>query len=229
MTAVRAIAPETMDDLTLAGHAAGGDADAARLVITRNNQRLYRAAWSILKNRAEAEEAVQEACLKAFAAMANFKGDSSLSTWLTRIVINEALGRRRTAERRRNQLKDRGVAVIEDYGEALMQGSRPTEAPDAAVIRRQLAGLLERAVASLPEAFRVVLVLRDIEDVSVEDTAEILQIPPQTVKTRLFRARRRLRVALDPDLNGALTETFQFAGSDCAALTAKVMARLGLA
>ncbi len=227
MTAAKAFDLDAADDMTLARHAAGGDADAARLVITRNNQRLFRAAWSILKNRAEAEEAVQEAYLKAFAAMASFKGASSLSTWLTRIVINEALGRRRASERRRSQLKDRGVAVIEDYGDALMQGSRSAEAPDAAVIRRQLAGLLERAVASLPEPFRVVLVLRDIEDVSVEDTAEILQIPPQTVKTRLFRARRRLRAALDPDLNGALAETFQFAGSDCAALTARVMARLG--
>jgi RNA polymerase sigma-70 factor (ECF subfamily) len=229
MTAANALALDTADDMTLAERASHGDAAAARLVITRNNQRLFRAAWSILKNRAEAEEAVQDGYLKAFAAMTGFKGESSLSTWLTRIVINEALTRRRSAERRARQLKARGVAVIEDYGEALMQGSRSGQDQDATVMRRQLAVMLERAIAGLPETFRTVLVLREIEGLSVEDTAEALQIPPETVKTRLFRARRRLRLALGPELGEALGQSFAFAGADCEALTRRVMARLGLA
>jgi RNA polymerase sigma-70 factor (ECF subfamily) len=228
MTAANAFALETADDATLAARASQRDAEAVRLITTRNNQRLFRAAWSILKNRAEAEEAVQEGYLKAFAAMAGFKGESSLSTWLTRIVINEAIGRRRAAERRRRQLNARGVAVMEEYSEALMRGSASSESQDAALIRRQMAGFLERAIAGLPEPFRLVLVMRDIEEMSVEETAEALQIPPQTVKTRLFRARRRLRLAMDPELREAAGQAFQFAGADCEAMTARVLRQLGL-
>jgi RNA polymerase sigma-70 factor (ECF subfamily) len=196
-----------------------------RVVTQRNNQRLFRAAFSILKNRAEAEEAVQEAYLKAFAAMDGFAGRSSLSTWLTRIAINEALARARRAERRARIEEEHQLVNLDTYREKFMASSDSARSPEANVMRRQLAKLLERAIGNLPELFRPVFVLRDIEGLSVEETSEVLQIPRETVKTRLLRARRRLQQELDPELREALHDTFPFAGANCEALTVKVLAR----
>jgi RNA polymerase sigma-70 factor (ECF subfamily) len=215
----------SLDDLQLARLCAGRDREAVRHVLTTNNQRLFRAAWSILKNRMEAEEAVQAAYVSAFSFIDRFEGRSSLSTWLTRIVINEALGRLRAARRRRSVLGAKGVPVLDAYREKLMAGSE-TAQPDAAVAGEQLRRLLERAIAGLPANFRTVFVLREIEGLSVNDTSEVLGIPPATVKTRLLRAKRHLQEALAPDVRDAFVGTFPFAGADCAALTERVMARL---
>ena len=227
MTALPKLDYASMGDGELARLCAGRDPAAVRHVLTANNQRLFRAAWSILKDRFEAEEAVQAAYVAAFSAMDRFEGRSSLSTWLTRIVINEALGRVRSERRRRVRLESDGVPVLETYREKLMAGSE-NPAPDAAVAREQMRRLLEHAIAGLPDAFRTVFVLREIEGLSVEDTAEALGIPEATVKTRLLRARRKLQEALAPEVHGALNGTFPFAGADCAALTERVMAKLGL-
>jgi RNA polymerase sigma-70 factor (ECF subfamily) len=214
-------------DVELARRCAARDRAAIQHVITANNQRLFRTAWSILKSRPDAEEAVQSAYLSAFAKIGAFEGRSSLSTWLTRIVINEALGRRRADERRRRNLEQEGVAVLDDYREALMRGSE-AERPDAAVAREQVRKLLENAVAELPDDFRTVFVLREIEGLSGDETAEVLGIPTATVKTRLFRSRRRLQEILAPEVANALNGTFPFAGSDCAALTEQVLKKLNL-
>jgi RNA polymerase sigma-70 factor, ECF subfamily len=216
---------ERLSDIELARFVVGRDPHAVRVITQRNNQRLYRAAWSILKDHAEAEDAVQEAYLRAFAAMDGFRGQSALTTWLTRIVINEALGRRRTAERRARVYREKQVVDIDTYRERLMASTDATESPEADVMRRQMEKLLERAIANLPEVFRTVFVLRDIEGLSVEDAAEALQIPKDTVKTRLLRARRRLQKELNPELREALRDTFPFAGRDCAALTERVIAK----
>jgi RNA polymerase sigma-70 factor (ECF subfamily) len=218
---------ETLSDFELARRIAAGDRGAVRLVTTRNNQRLFRAAWSILKHRDEAEDAVQSAYLSAFAAIGDFAGRSSLSTWLTRIVINEALGRARAAKRRRERLDSESVVDLEDYREKLMRGSASEMAPDAALAREQLRALLERAIGDLPDVFRHVFVLREVEGLSVEETAEALAIVPATVKTRHLRARRRLQEALAPEVKAALTGTFPFAGADCARMTERVLAALG--
>jgi len=217
----------SLGDLEIAQLCAARDAHAIRHVLTLNNQRLFRAAWSILKNRAEAEEAVQAAYLSAFAKIGTFEGRSALSTWLTRIVVNEALGRSRSEKRRRAQLEQEGVAVLDAYRETLMRGSEP-DAPDVTLAREQIRKLLEKAVGDLPEIFRTVFVLREVEGLSSEETAAVLDIPVPTVKTRLLRARRRLQQSLQPELGSVLTGTFPFAGADCAALTARVMERLGL-
>jgi RNA polymerase sigma-70 factor (ECF subfamily) len=213
-------------DLALAERCRAREPDAVRSVITANNQRLFRTAWSILKDRGEAEEAVQSAYLSAFANLEDFAGRSSLSTWLTRIVINEALGRLRAQKRRRGQLENAGVAMLDDYRQALMRGS-DAPAPDMELAREQMRRLLEHAVGSLPDAFRSVFVLREVEGLSSEETAELLEIPAATVKTRLFRARRKLQEILAPQLGTALGDTFPFAGADCAALTERVMKKLG--
>jgi RNA polymerase sigma-70 factor (ECF subfamily) len=214
----------TLSDSELAGRIAARDVAAVRLITGRNNQKLFRTAWSILKDRSEAEEAVQDGYLKAFDAIGTFAGRSSLSTWLTRIVVNEALSRRQRAQKRSRMLNQESILVLEEYREKLMAGS-VTESPEKVLMRRQIAKLLETAIARLPDTFRPVFVLREIEGLSVEDTAEALQIPEETVKTRLFRARRRLQKELDPELCGALSDTFPFAGVDCEALTNRVIMR----
>jgi RNA polymerase sigma-70 factor, ECF subfamily len=212
----------TLSDGEIASRIAAGDVAAVRLVTGRNNQRLFRTAWSILKDRSEAEEAVQDGYMKAFDAIETFEGRSSLSTWLTRIVVNEALSRRSRAQKRARLLNQESVLVLEEYREKLMAGSI-TQSPEKALMRNQIAKLLELAIARLPDTFRPVFVLREIEGLSVEDTAEALQIPAETVKTRLFRARRRLQKELDPELCGALSETFPFAGASCKAMTERVL------
>ncbi len=223
MTAQAKVDYELLDDPALARLIAERDVAAVRLVTMRNNQRLFRAAWSILKNRAEAEDAVQSAYLKGFAKIAGFEGRSSLSTWLTRIAINEALARDRSARRRRWNLDNASVAVLDDYREKLMRGSMSGTAPDADLARMQLRRVLEDAIAGLPAPFRTVFVLREVEGLSVEETAESLGIVPATVKTRLLRARRRLQEALAPEVKNALSGTFPFAGADCAAITERVV------
>jgi RNA polymerase sigma-70 factor, ECF subfamily len=212
-----------LSDNELASRIAAKDVAAVRLVTSRNNQRLFRAAWSILKNRSDAEDVVQDGYLKAFNSIETFAGKSSLATWLTRIVVNEALDRKRRAQRRSRLLDRESIVVMEEYREKLMAGS-VAQSPERILMRRQIAKLLEAAIARLPDTFRSVFVLREIEGLSVEETAASLQIPEETVKTRLFRARRRLQKELDPEFD-VLSETFPFAGADCEALTERVVAR----
>lgn len=203
------------DDLDLARRCATGDVEAIKLLTAANNQRLFRAAWSILKDHSEAEDAVQSAYLSAFASIEGFEARSSLSTWLTRIVINEALSRSRALELRRARLEDQGVTIIQDH--------RTIELPDVALAREQIRQIMERAIAALPAAFRTVFVLRDVEGLSVGETSDVLDIPVATVKSRLFRARRKLQLSLAPEVRGALNGAFPFAGVDCERLTAGLM------
>ncbi|GAA3903705.1 RNA polymerase sigma factor [Sphingomonas limnosediminicola] len=213
------------EDTELARRCAARDRDAIRHVMAANNQRLYRAAWSVLKNKPDAEEAVQAAYLSAFANMGSYEGRSSLTTWLTRIVLNEALGRHRAEQVRRKSLEQRGVSMLDDYRGALMRGS-DSDAPDVAVAREQIRKMIEQAVSSLPEGFRTVFVLRDIEGLSGEETAQILDLPLATVKTRLFRGRKRLQELLAPEVKAVLTGTFPFAGVQCAEMTERVLKAL---
>jgi RNA polymerase sigma-70 factor (ECF subfamily) len=212
-----------MPDVELARCCASGDAGAVRHLVTSNNQRLFRTAWSILKNRHEAEDVLQSSYANALAAIGGFEGRSSLTTWLTRITINEALARKRVQERRRRHLETEGVQVLEDYREQLARGSQ-APSPEAEAAREQLRSILEHAVGDLPENIRIVFVLHEIEGVPVEEAAQALGIPTGTVKTRLMRARRKLQQALAPEVRTALTGTFPFAGADCARLTERVIA-----
>lgn len=214
-----------LPDVELAALVAKRDAGAVRLLTQRNNQRLFRTAWSILKNRDEAEDAVQSTYLKAFASIATFEGRSSLSTWLTRIAINEALGRARAIRRRRANL-DGSVLRLDEYREKLMRGSTSPTLPDGAVARAEIRRLLEDAISRLPPSFRLVFILREIEDMSIDEVADALGIAPATVKTRHHRARRRLQEELAPELKSTLDGTFPFAGADCERMTDRVVAAI---
>lgn len=217
---------EALGDADLATHAHQGDGGAFRLIVQRNNRRLFRVARSIVRDDAEAEDVVQETYVRAAANLASFRGESRLSTWLTRIAVNEALGRLR---RERPTV---GVEAIDDaharHGEVLMfPGLAGVPDPETAAARTEVRRLLERAIDGLPEPFRMVFIMRDIEGLSVEETAEHLELRPATVKTRLFRAREQLRKSLDDTLASALTGTFPFDGERCGRFTERVLARLG--
>ncbi|MEO8455579.1 MAG: RNA polymerase sigma factor [Sphingomicrobium sp.] len=214
MSALVNLRYESRSDLELAADIARRDAGAVRLVMRRNNQRLFRAAWQILRNREDAEDAVQSAYLKAFAAIKSFAGRSSLSTWLTRIVTNNALAHARSARRRRSLLEESDVPILDDYREMLMRGSMSVS-PERAVARGQIRQIVDDAINQLPAPFRTVFVLRQIEELDVGEVAERLGIPAATVKTRHLRARRRLQRLLGPGLSGALSGKFPFDRASC--------------
>ena len=215
-----------LSDPELAQRIASGDKDAFELLMRRHNQILYRTARSILKDDAEAEDAVQEAWLLAYRAIGNFRGDAKLSTWLVRIVINEAISRRRK--------RSRGAEVIQLNGEtqedreAAEENVNQTlpEQPEHAARRAQTRRLLEAKIDELPDAFRTVFVLRALEELSVEESAVALGIPEATVRSRFFRARALLREALSKEIDLAYGDAFAFAGARCDRIVAGVLAKL---
>jgi RNA polymerase sigma-70 factor (ECF subfamily) len=196
------------------------------MIVQRYNRRLYRVARAVLRDDAEAEDVVQETYMKAFANLGSFRGDAALATWLTRIALNEALGRRRRRNRR-TDIEARGIGDERAEGSLIMfpVALAPSN-PEMEVSRRQVRDLLEKAVDALPEPFRMVFVLRDIEDLSIEETAKQLDLKPQTVKTRLHRARRLIRGRLDKALTSAYFDLFPFDGARCVRMADKVIARL---
>ena len=214
MSALAELRYGSRSDLELAADIARRDAGAVRLVMRRNNQRLFRAAMQILRNREDAEDAVQSAYLKAFAAIRSFAGRASLSTWLTRIVTNNALAHARSARRRRSLLEESEVPILDDYREMLMRGSM-SASPEQAVARGQIRRIVGDAINQLPASFRAVFVLRQIEELDVGEVAERLGIPAATVKTRHLRARRRLQRLLGPGLSGALSGKLPFDRGSC--------------
>src|SRR5271156_1995334 len=178
-------------DTELVRRARGRDEAAVRAIITANNRRLYRLARGILRNDSEAEDVVQETYVRAFTHLADFRGDSSLATWLSRIAINEALGRLR---RRRPGVE--WSSLPEGALEAqIIQFPLSSAADDSekSMAQREIQHIVERAIDELPEAFRLVFITRVVEGMNVEETSEILGIKPETMKTRLHRARNLLR------------------------------------
>jgi RNA polymerase sigma-70 factor (ECF subfamily) len=207
-------------DMQLVRRALAREGDAFRTIIKTHNQRLYRIARGVVRNDSEAEDIVQEAYVRAFAHLDAFRGDSSLATWLSRIVINEALGRLR--KRRRT------VAMpANPQAEIIQFPLNPSDDPERTMAQRQILQLVERATDNLPDIYRTVFVARVIEGLSIDDTAELLGVRPETVKTRLHRARVLVRTALDDQIGPVLLDAFPFAGRRCERLTTVVMTRLG--
>jgi RNA polymerase sigma-70 factor (ECF subfamily) len=192
-----------------------------------HNQRLYCIARSILKDEAEAEDAVQETYLRAFEGLSTFREEAMLSTWLTRIAINEALGRKR---KRRLTVEVEAIeAAQQDSAQIIRFPTMNAQTdPERSAAQREIRQLLERSIDALPEPFRVVFVMRDVEELSVEETAALLAIRPETVNTRLHRARRLLRQSLDTEMAATLKGSFPFAGARCARITEAVLSRMKL-
>jgi RNA polymerase sigma-70 factor (ECF subfamily) len=199
--------------------------DAVRTIIKRYNQRLYRLARAIMRNDADAEEVLQEAYLQAFAAIGGFRGEATLATWLSRITINEALGRLRQQRRRAKLNAD--LARPEQACVIPFPLTVSMDDPERTMAQRQILDMVERASDNLPEVYRVVFVARVIEGLGVEETADVLGLLPVTVKTRLHRARALIRQDLETQIGPLLLEAFPFAGRRCDRLTKAVMAKLG--
>ncbi len=215
-----------LPDIDIAQRIAAGDWDVLRVMMRRYNQTLYRTARSILRDDAEAEDAVQEAYLHAYQAMGGFRGDAKLSTWLVRIVVNEAIGRARKRSRRAEVIEINGQTEQNgETTEATMNEASP-EQPEGAALRAETRRLIEAKIDLLPDAFRAVFVLRALEEMTVEEVAACLGIPPATVRTRYFRARGLLREALAREIDFSLEDAFAFAGARCDRIVAGVLARL---
>jgi len=207
----------------LAARAAHGDGAAFEALMRRYNRMLFRTARAILRDDAEAEDALQEAYLQAYRALGSFRGDAELSTWLARIVANEALQRLRKHARRAE------IVPLQPAADAELEQVSDTEtdkAPEMSAARAEMRRLLESHIDALPDAYRAVFMLRAVEELSVEETAAVLELPPATVRTRLFRARSMLREALAQKIDLACEDAFSFAGERCDRVVARVLARL---
>jgi RNA polymerase sigma-70 factor (ECF subfamily) len=214
-----------VDDGALARLVAAGDRSAFEHLMRLYNRRLYRLARATLRDDAEAEDALQDAYLAAFRTIAQFRGEATLSTWLSRLVLNECFSRQRRGARRDNIAPMISTSVIADFERDTMDADQ-SSSPDQAFMRTELRALLERKLDALPEAFRVVFVLRCVEELSVEETAQCLGIPEATVRSRHFRARSMLRESLAQEIDLAERDVFSFDGERCDRIVAGVLARL---
>lgn len=214
-----------LDDSALVSLARDRHEGAIRTIVRRYNQRLFRVARAIVHNDADAEDVVQLSYVKAFRHLDGFRGEAQFSTWLTRIAVNEASGTLRSRK---------PLAAVEDLDLAAPDSARIIQFPlikaqpdpEAEMSRTELRALLEQAVDTLPEGFRAVFVLRDIEGMSTEETAEHLAIRPETVKTRLHRARKLMREAIEDRLSDAFGTLFPFDGARCVHMADRVVAAL---
>ena len=214
-------------DAELVRRALARDEAAVRAILKANNQRLYRLARGILRNDAEAEDVVQETYVLAFTHLSDFRGASSLSTWLSRIAMNEALGRLRHA---------RPAVELDQLQQGALDAqiipfplASATDDPEKSMAQREIQHVVEAAIDELPGAFRLVFITRVVEGMNVEETAEILGLKPETVKTRLHRARAMLRDNVEKKIGPFIMDAFPFAGRRCDRLTEAVLKRLGYA
>ncbi|WP_334146829.1 RNA polymerase sigma factor [Hyphomicrobium sp.] len=200
---------------------------AVRALIQRYNRRLYRVARSVVGNDAEAEDVLQDAYVRAFSALNGYRGEASLATWLTRIVVNEALQRLR--HHKTHQLEAKAPGDLQALAEVIpFPLHAPLPDPEITMAQREICVLVEQAIDALPQEFRTVLVARTIEGMSTEETADAFGLKAETVKTRLHRARQMLRAVLEEHLGSQFPHVFPFDGVRCQRIADTVLARLGL-
>ncbi len=221
--------PAADSEAAIIAEARQGSESAIRRLIKANNQRLFRVARSVMRNDGEAEDVVQATYVKAFTHLDTFRGESQFSTWLTRIALNDALGRVRK-RRVTTDLAALDAAVESDSGlGSLFPISLVPLSADSEASRTEMRKLLEHAIDELPEAFRLVFILRDVEGLSIAEAAAQLGIKPETVKTRLHRARNLLRSMIEQQIAGSFADVFPFDGARCDSMADKVIAALAAA
>lgn len=215
------IAAHPLTDEEVIARVRAGDTALYEVLMRRHNQRMYRAVRSILRNEVDVEDVLQEAYLAAFEHLDGFDGRAKVSTWLVRIAVNKALDRLRRASR---------LVGLDGWPEEdLVVRSPSTHArrdPEAQSAASQLTELLSAAIDALPAVYRSVYILREVEDLSTKETAESLGLEPATVKTRLHRARARLRDDLERQAGASAREAFSFGATRCDELVARVLARI---
>lgn len=209
------------DDDSLIRRIVAGDQPAFELLMRRHNRRLYRIARTALRNSTEAEDALQDSYLLAYQSLHQFRGDAAVSTWLSRLVLNECLGRLRRHKRRHNV-----VPIVNAPTELDSVAESENALPEQIASRAQFRALVESKLDQLPQDFRITFVLRSIVELSVEETAQILGIPEATVRSRHFRAKSLLRESLARELDLAERDAFEFGGERCDRIVTRVMFRL---
>ena len=218
-TAARDSVPgEQLTDAQIVGRVVGGDAALFEILMRRHNQRIYRAVRAVLRADDDVEDVMQQAYLNAYEHLRQFAGEAQFSTWLTRIAVNEALSRRRK--------RDRSFGTGDDEVTISMVESGDPD-PEKNASTAELREVMEREVTALPDSFRVVLVMRDIEGLSTLETATCLGISEDLVKTRLHRARTMLRDNLYKRAGVTFESLFAFGNARCDRVVASVMTRVG--
>jgi RNA polymerase sigma-70 factor, ECF subfamily len=214
-------------ELELVRRARAHDPIAFRRIMQQHNRRLYRVVRGYAQSDDETEDIVQASWVRAYAALGSFRAEARFSTWLTRIALNEALGRLRNR---------RCMTSLDEYSEDADRGSQiipfpltqpSTDDPEHSAARSEIRHLLERVIDDLPIPFRTVFIMRAVEQMSIAETAECLCIPEETVKTRFYRAKQQLRAAVNDRLENAFTDVFPFAGARCKRMAERVMQQLG--
>src|SRR5689334_11920529 len=213
-------AADDTDELLVA-RARQRDAAAFELLMRRHNQRIYRVVRSVLRDSDEIEDVIQQAYVQAFLHLDQFGGDARWSTWVCRIAINEALAR----------LRQRGrfvsiEALSEDAMADVSKGSSTD--PERATAGREFGRLVEQAIDHLPDIYRSVLIMREVEGMSTSETAAVLDVETEVVKTRLHRARAALRAAIEDRVGEQMKDTYTFGNERCDRVVAAVLARLNL-
>jgi len=212
------LALSAVSDEAIVGRVRAGRVEEFAVIMRRYNQRLFRVARAITRDSSEAEDVVQHAYLSAYAHLHQFAGHSAFSTWLTRIVINEALARYRAQHRERDL--ESGALAPEWCTGASMRS------PEDHASGAELVGLLESAIDSLPETYRAIIVLRELEGCSTQEAAQCLSISEEAARVRLHRARTLLRESLWQSIGAAADDVFSFGGERCNRIVERVLARL---
>jgi RNA polymerase sigma-70 factor (ECF subfamily) len=205
----------TLSDSEIVKRVCAGDLASFEVLIRRHNQRIYRAARAILRDETEVEDVMQQTYINAFTHLHQFEERSRFSTWLTRIAVNEAIGRRQ-------RMHQAAPATGDEVATATSRQPTPEHLAYAGELQR----LLEEAVDRLPDAYRAVFMLRDIEGLSTSETGEALELGDEAVKTRLHRARAMLRRAVASRIGGAAVSAFRFEVPRCDRVVAAVLSRI---
>jgi RNA polymerase sigma-70 factor (ECF subfamily) len=213
-----------MADAEVVERVRSGEVGLYELLMRRHNQGVYRVARSVLTDDAEAEDVLQEAWVRAYEHLDRFEGRASFATWVSRIAYYEALARARAGKRR--------TPVENSEGEIMPEVNRrrtSSDSPESLAIRGQLGEILQSSIDALPGMYRVVFVLREVEQLSTLETAESLGLSEEAVKTRLHRSRALLRRDLEGRIGPAVAETYGFLGPRCDRTVARVMERISAA
>jgi RNA polymerase sigma-70 factor, ECF subfamily len=221
-------AVSALTDAEVVRRVCAGEGALFEILMRRHNQRVYRVARAVLKDEAEVEDVMQQAYINAFTHLAQFEERSQFSTWLTRIVLHEAFNRRRKAQRS-EPLAAAASHLDDDPGDFMDRFESPTADPERQAYAAELTRVLEAAVDSLPETYRMVFMLRDIEGLSTNETGEGLGLGPEAVKTRLHRARAMIRRAVTAQIGDVVPGTFQFQAPRCDRVVAAVLAKISIA
>ena len=218
------VAFANLTDEEVVARVLAGDTALFEIIIRRYNQLLYRVSFSILKNDVEAEDVMQETYVRAYEHLDQFAGRAQFRTWLTRIAIHEALARAQRSKR------FHPLDSPDDHldGGVMDQLSAPDRSPEQQVVNTEMRHLLERAIERLPELYRCVFMLRDVEQMSIEEVGRILNLSESTVKVRLHRARRALRKAIAESTGQQLAGAFPFDAVRCDRIVAGVFQRIGV-